>query len=309
MKRKKKNTKSSLFPFLIGTIVIAVCIVMGFMVFRDESIIRKTNAAQEAKKTAAAKKKEEEAESALVKNSNHIKKADQYAYDSLTISQYIRPKNSPGHVENESDKKIAFLTFDDGPNHEITPQVLDILKEKQVPATFFVVGKNIGSETKDVLERILKEGHAIGIHSYSHDYEKLYPQRYGDADVIVREAEQTIQALQEQLGQDFNVGPWRYPGGHMSWKELNEADQRLKEKGIHWVDWNSLCGDAEPKNVRPTTSDGMVEYADTSLQYFHEKNVVVILLHDANGKQLTVEALPKIIDHFKEQGYEFGILK
>jgi len=127
-----------------------------------------------------------------------------------------------------------------------------------------------------------------------------------------QEAEKTISRLKELLGENFNTGVWRYPGGHMSWKGLDTAgngDEVLKSLGLEWIDWNSLSGDAEPQKVRPTNKDEMLKYVKTSLSYWKQQNVAVVLMHDSQGKNLTVETLPSIIDYFKSNGYEFGILK
>ena len=207
---------------------------------------------------------------------------------------------------------MVFLTFDDGVTPGITDKVLDILKEKQVPATFFIVGKTLNDQAKPYLERELKEGHGIAIHSFSHDYNKLYPNRVPNASVIKDEAEKTLSRLKELLGDKFNTGVWRYPGGHMSWKGLENAgngDEVLKSLGLVWIDWNSLSGDAEPQKVRPTNKEEMLKYVKTSLSYWKQQNVAVVLMHDSQGKNLTVETLPSIIDYFKSNGYEFGILK
>lgn len=246
---------------------------------------------------------------ALVKNSNHIESASSYAYDVSEITKYIRPKKDPSHVDYTKGKKICFLTFDDGPNDVITPKILDVLKEKGVHATFFCPGKNINEKTKPILERELKEGNAVAIHSYSHDYGFLYPGRVGNTENIVNECKKALQACKDVLGPDFNTHVWRYPGGHMSWKSLEGADKGMEDLGVHWIDWNCLCGDAEPKSHRPTTVDEMVKYTFDSNKYFYEQELIVVLCHDAPDKHLTAEALPKIIDGFKERGYEFGILK
>ena len=209
-------------------------------------------------------------------------------------------------------KKMVFLTFDDGVTPGVTDKALDILKEKQVPATFFVVGKTLNDQAKPYLERQLKEGHGIAIHSFSHDYNKLYPKRVPNPATIKEEAEKTMLRLKELLGDKFNTKVWRYPGGHMSWKGLENAgngDETLKSLGLEWIDWNSLSGDAEPLKVRPTNKEEMLKYVKTSLSYWKQQNVAVVLMHDSQGKNLTLETLSSIIDYFKSNGYEFGILK
>lgn len=237
---------------------------------------------------------------------NYIKSAENYAYDTATIRDYILSK------KDYNGKKVCFLTFDDGVTPGITDKVLDILKDKKVPATFFIVGKTLSDSAKPYLERELKEGHSIAVHSFTHSYEKLYPNRVPNPTAIKDEAKKTLDRLKELLGDKFKTAVWRYPGGHMSWKGLdseNNGDQALRSLGLEWIDWNSLCGDAEPLKKRPTDEAGMVEFVKTSLTYWKQQNIAVVLMHDSVGKELTVKALPSIIEHFKSQGYEFGILK
>lgn len=239
----------------------------------------------------------------LVKNSNHIKSADKYAYSAKKIREITEGKLA------YKGKKIAFLTFDDGPNNIITPQVLDTLKDRHVPATFFLVGRNLGKKHEDMLRRILREGHGVAIHSLTHDYTRLYPGRVGDTNRIRYEAEETQKLLKDYLGPDFHAGVWRYPGGHQSWKGLEGGDEALAKLGIQWIDWNCLVGDAQPKSDRPTTVEGQVRYMDKSLKLNKQTRIAVVLAHDAENKQLTADSVSKLIDYFKENGYEFGILK
>lgn len=240
----------------------------------------------------------------LAKGENHITRASSYAYDAGEISEIIQGKR-----EYTGKKKIAFLTFDDGPNHKISPQILDTLKEKGVHGTFFVVGKSVHEKNRDILLRELVEGNAIALHSYSHDYTKLYPGRVADTAAIEGEAIKTQKALQSILGKNFHSGAWRYPGGHMSWKGLDAADQKLKDMGISWIDWNALTGDAEPASRRPTTAAGLVEFLKKSMPKNGDASVIVILMHDAETKQLSADALPHVIDALRDDGYSFGILK
>ena len=136
-----------------------------------------------------------------------------------------------------------------------------------------------------------------------------YPGRVADTARIEKEAKDTQAALQKVLGKDFHAGAWRYPGGHMSWKNLESADQKLKDMGVTWIDWNALNGDAEPASRRPTTEAGLVEFLDKSIKANKDSSIIVILMHDAENKQLTANAVGQIIDHLRSEGYEFGILK
>lgn len=319
--KKKRRLK-------VTIILIALVILLGSFIaygMREEKVVEKKEAIvknkEEKKKGKKEKSKEaeevkeddqeivEEDLNTLVKNSNHYKKAEEYAYETKEITRYIRPTTNSTHIDYQNGKKICFLTFDDGPNRDTTPKILDILKAKGVHGTFFAPGKNVTEDTKDILLRQLEEGHGIAMHSYTHDYDILYPNRNADTHAIINEARESIKAFQQVLGDDFYPGVWRYPGGHMSWNNLEEADKQLEEMNVEWIDWNCLTGDAEPKNRRPQTKEQMLEFTFDSLKYFYEQEIVVVLMHDAQGKDLTVEALPEIIDQFKDKGYEFGILK
>ena len=86
-------------------------------------------------------------------------------------------KDASGSLSSDNEqgvaKKIAYLTFDDGPSEQ-TATVLDILKEEGIHATFFLVGEEITAETEEIVKRMVEEGHTVGLHTYSHDYEFIY---------------------------------------------------------------------------------------------------------------------------------------
>lgn len=239
----------------------------------------------------------------IVKGSNHLQKVDKYAYDAKEIREYIKKNNYKG------DKKIVFLTFDDGPNNVITPQILDILKEEDVRATFFLVGKSIGDKTSQRVREILSNGNAIATHSFSHDYDYLYPNRTVNGTRVYEEIEKTNGILKNILGDNFHSSVFRYPGGEMSWNNTIASNSLIESNGIHWIDWNCLVGDAERKSVRPTTVEGFVNYLDKSLNQNKNTKIAVVLAHDAKNKQLTADSLRDVIKYFKDRGYEFGILK
>ena len=214
-------------------------------------------------------------------------------------------------------KKIAFLTFDDGPNHEITPGVLDVLKTKGAHATFFMVGKRIGPGTADIVKRVIDEGHAIATHSFSHDYDYLYPDRNPNPDAIIEEHRRSIRALKDILGESFDSKVFRYPGGHLSWEQdgLERTDKALIDEGVVWIDWNTMNGDAQieysdnPNEViRPTNVEEAVNNFDKSSVLTANPDIAIILMHDAPDKHLTLQSLPALIDHLIELGYEFGTL-
>lgn len=234
-------------------------------------------------------------ESKLVPGKNHNVRAEAYAHPTKDVQDVMA-----GRKIHEGSK-VAFLTFDDGANNEITPQILDILKEQQVPATFFIVGNQIGEATAPMLKREIAEGHGLALHSFNHNYD-VNP-------VVVREeAIATQKVIKEAVGEEFETKVWRYPGGHMSWPNIAPADGVLAELGLHWIDWNATNGDAEVGPRTVTTKEAMAAYHENTLTAYPDTGMQVVLMHDSIGKNVTVEALPMIIEFYRSRGYQFGIL-
>ena len=203
------------------------------------------------------------------------------------------------NVDNiyKSDTKRAFLTFDDGPS-EVTNQILDTLKQEKVKATFFVLGSNVKA-LPNVVKRIYDEGHYIANHGYSHVYSKIY----ASPQTVLDEFNQCNDAVKEAIQvPEYNSHLFRFPGGLAGGKYAtikNEANELLKQNEVMHVDWNSLTGDAETNNLS-------VEFELQRLRETSEgKNSLIILMHDAQAKKTTADALPNIIAYLKEQGYKF----
>lgn len=194
--------------------------------------------------------------------------------------------------------KVVYLTFDDGPNDKNTSRILDILKKENIHATFFLTGQNV-VRYPDVVKKIYQSGNAIGVHSYTHDYKKIYvsPKAYTD------ELLQTEEEIYKILGVRPIIS--RAPGGtegHFTkdfWTAINDI-------GYIEVSWNALTGDADGTGK---TADKEVENIKQQLQlrpYLHRH--LVILMHDAYGHGATVDALPDIIHLLKDQGYSFRVV-
>ena len=203
------------------------------------------------------------------------------------------------NVDNiyKSDTKRAFLTFDDGPS-EVTNQILDTLKQEKVKATFFVLGSNVKT-LPNVVKRIYDEGHYIANHGYSHVYSKIY----ASPQTVLDEFNQCNDAVKEAIQvPEYNSHLFRFPGGLAGGKYAtikNEANELLKQNEVMHVDWNSLTGDAETNNLS-------IEFELQRLRETSEgKNSLIILMHDAQAKKTTADALPNIIAYLKEQGYKF----
>lgn len=196
-----------------------------------------------------------------------------------------------------TDKKVAYLTFDDGPSNN-THQILDILKQNNIKATFFVLGSQV-EIFPETTNRIYNEGHYIANHGYSHKYSEIYQ----SPEQVLNEFNQCNQIVAKTINvPEYNSHLFRFPGGSVGGKyaELKkQAVTLLEQNDILHIDWNSLTGDSE--KVNPTE-----EYLMDNLQKTTEgKNSLVILMHDAQAKKITAETLPKVIEYLQQQGYSF----
>lgn len=197
----------------------------------------------------------------------------------------------------KSDEKQVYLTFDDGPSRDITGQVLDILKQEQVPATFFVLGARVDLYP-EVLQRIYNEGHYIANHGYSHEYSKIYENK----DTVFQEYVECDNAIRNAIGNpEFNSYLFRFPGGSSGGKYEKikaQAREHFKSYGVAFTNWNCLTGDAEGKN---TKEECFQEFMNTK----DGRTSLVLLMHDSNEKTQTVDVLPDIIMQLKNEGYKF----
>lgn len=206
------------------------------------------------------------------------------------------------HVDK--NKKVAYLTFDDGPSTTTTPKILDILKENDIKATFFVLGSQIdkSEKAKEILKRIADEGHSIANHTYTHDYKMLYPGRIVNVGNFIKELEKTNKSIKDVLGADWETNIIRFPGGHGSWKGTKAVDKLLDEKGYVYIEWNCLTGDSEGR--KKSKAELIARFNETKEKEARNGDLV-ILMHDNGGKEQTVKALPEIIEQLKSEGYEF----
>lgn len=172
-------------------------------------------------------------------------------------------------VELYFHPKTMYLTFDDGPSAENTGTVLDILKEENIHATFFVVGENV-KKHPEMAKRIVEEGHTIGIHCNSHNYETLYE----SVESFVQDFETARQTVLEVTGEEVTL--FRFPGGSINAynKEIyQELIVEMEKKGYTYYDWNASLEDA----VGKTTPEKLIQNAkDSTLG----RKRVVMLAHD-----------------------------
>jgi len=196
---------------------------------------------------------------------------------------------------NTAPHKVVYLTFDDGPDPTNTPQILDILKSYNVPATFFVIGTQVEASPQ-VLQRIRDEGHAIGNHTYNHRYKELYQ----SSDAYIAQLRKTDALVHDAVGARPEIS--RAPGGTTG--NFTTAYWTLLEhEGYREVGWNISSGDA--------SSARSAQIINNVIQQAQQKHLwprAIVLMHDGIGHLETVTALPQIIEYFLREGFEFRIV-
>lgn len=217
-------------------------------------------------------------------------------YETTKVEESVRDTETkaeePAKINPvKSSGKKVYLTFDDGPSSN-TDQILDILKDYDVKATFFVVGKTDERSVK-AYQRIVEEGHTLAMHSYSHKYDEIYESKEAFA--------RDLNSLQEYLYE--TTGVWlriyRFPGGSsntVSKVDMQELIEYLTDIGITYFDWNVASGDAVSRTLPAET------IVNNCLSGIEKQKESVILMHDASNKGTTIEALPQIIEAIQEQG-------
>lgn len=203
-------------------------------------------------------------------------------------------KSTESASSKDNDKKIIYLTFDDGPSYKVTNKVLDILKENEVKATFFLIGNQI-KDKEDVVKRIYDGGHSIGLHTYTHNFRKIYC----DEDQFIEEMVSCRSEIEEVIGIAPNI--IRFPGG--SYKHLSKSYlKKLHDNNFRVYDWNmDNCDGLNPK-IQP------YNLYTKAIKGSDKMDNIILLMHCTDMNKNTCSALPQIISYYKSHGYEFKLI-
>lgn len=191
--------------------------------------------------------------------------------------------------------KVIYLTFDDGPSNSITPALLDILKEENVKATFFVL--NHGSSMDYLIKREYEEGHTVALHGNTHNYRQIYSSSkafFDDLSII----QNKVKAITGETPMII-----RFPGGSSNTISrfnpgiMSTLTKEAKNRGYHYFDWNVGSGDSGDVHTAEAVYQNVIRGLGN--------NNNVILMHDFNGNYKTLHAIKKIIQYGKNHGYKF----
>ena len=212
------------------------------------------------------------------------------------VSNNLENKVNVDNIYNQ-DGKIVYLTFDDGPTPSVTSKILDILKEHNIKASFFVIGKKV-KENPEIVKRAYNEGHFIGNHTYSHNNSILYK----NSKNFISEIKTTDLEIGKAIGIDnYHSYLFRFPNGFMSNMYKTEKENYAKilsNMGYSYIDWNALNKDSE----RKYTNKQLLENLQQSIK---NKNILVILMHDTKDVNNSSCILDESINYLKNQGYSF----
>ena len=297
-RKSKSNTK--LFIGLYILLILITIAGLGTYYYYDKEIKNKKELQTEEDKKLEEKEQELKNEEALLsEEENKFKDYDNLdeKIENLKTEYYKSIKELEDSIlAGTSDKKIAYLTFDDGPYYS-TYKVFEILDKYNVKATFFTTninGENCfdnKSENCQVMyKEYLKRGHTLANHTYTHGIGRGL---YASADTFM-----TAVINQENLIKDLTGGYItnivRFPGGTRTAGKLKEPiAAKLKERGYGWVDWT--CEDGDGGDLKSK------EQAWANIKYGLNSNIEVILLHDYN--KITISILPELIEYLQEKGY------
>lgn len=218
---------------------------------------------------------------------------DAPAYEQL-FPDFVAPQP---YMATERRENTVYLTFDDGPSDR-TDEILNVLDEKNVKATFFVIGQDEQNAEQNVerIRKISEAGHTVGMHSFSHVYSSVYASVDGFLDEFYRNFSQ----IREITGVAPTV--FRFPGGSINGYNggfYQELISEMIRRGFVPFDWNVSSEDATGERV---SADWIVDHVSQGVS---GKVRAFILFHDSEPKVSTVQALGPLIDRIREMGYEF----
>ena len=304
-KSSKLNNKKNLLPTIIPIIILSILLIIIILfLINNILLIDKYTKDNKLLHTSLDKIKDNN-----VKIKEELTKLDKEYNDYIIIDESIKKtkdevfklaKDAEKKINsNESNYKIAYLTFDDGPYY-LTDKVLKILKDKAVKATFFTIGldKDICYDNKNkscfnTYKKIVDNNHTIANHTYSH---AIFRGLYSSSNNFITQVKLQQDLIEKRTGIKTNI--LRFPGGSatanaLAKSEVNNIKSKLKEMGYGWVDWTAQDGDG-----------GYLPNYDTAWSNFTKsinEPIEVVLFHDYS--EITASMLPNAIDYLEERNY------
>ncbi len=298
MERNKGKTRKSIILVLI-LLTLSVCILsyLSYNKYIKYNNILKDN--KELNTKISTLKKEYEEEEKIKSNlqeeenslNNKEKEIVKLKEEVFSLASNLEEKIT----NNESNYKIAYITFDDGPYHS-TDEVLDILDKYKVKATFFTIGldkdicyDNNNYSCAETYKKEVDRGHTIANHTYTH---AIFRGLYNSTTSFINDVKRQEKLIEERTGYKTNIV--RFPGGSSTAGNLkNSITNELKNMGYGWVDWTANDGDG---GYVPNTTVAWTNFTNSI-----NENIEVVLFHDYS--KITISILPKAIEYLQENNY------
>lgn len=211
--------------------------------------------------------------------------------DAKKTSGFRKSQNSS---TSEPSGKIVYITFDDGPCNT-TPQLLDVLDQCKVKATFFVTAQFMNDQALvEQMKEIHRRGHKLAVHTYTHDYGKIY----SSVSAFMEDYDKMDNLIYEATGERSKI--FRFPGGSNTGYNSairSELLAEVKNRGLIYHDWNAYDGDCDGY-----TGDDLIKRAVTECSYTDR---AILLMHNIPGKETVIESMPEIIRQLRDAGYRF----
>lgn len=304
MKKRTISKKpiKSIVSVCAAALSVAICVttVFGF-VAKKESYEQKISS--QATEISDLSRQLEDLRRKVVKNNGEL---DKQTAELEKLKANLDKVKTQANMQNDYyNTKVAYLTFDDGPS-ENTLKILKVLKKYNIKATFFVTAQNL--DKADYMKKIVEEGHTIGLHTYSHEYDHIY----SGTDEYFKDLQKIHDLVKKTTGVDSRV--IRFPGGSSNTISANYSKgimttltDTVIDKGYSYFDWNCDSTDAEYKN---DTGQGrpVEDLVNGTISSAGGQKHICVLMHDTAAKKTTADALPKIIEQLKNKGYCFDKL-
>ncbi|MBR1376565.1 MAG: polysaccharide deacetylase family protein [Bacilli bacterium] len=295
-KKKQRSKRITFLIYLLSIIIVCIIVFNIILSLKAENIANEINIIHN---------EYAELEKELENKNNDLTEIDEQTKIIINIDDNIAEikKEYFSNIKtledkilaSESDKKIAYLTFDDGPYY-LSYKYLEVLDKYDVLATFFTIGNNkeVCYDNKSANCYLLyneeaKRGHTMANHTFSHG---IFRGLYSSPTNFIEQVKKQEELIRNQTGVTTNIV--RFPGGSATaGKYKNAIIELLRANGYGWVDWTAATGDG-----------GSLASADQAWNNFVnsiDSNIEVILMHDYN--HYTLEILPKEIEYLKENGY------
>ena len=309
MKQKRNSSTATLFwaTIILLTILGLILSILGVnpTIFPEEDSSHSTSAPPLSTDVLADSETQVESETSQPQETTSPS-------ETPSVSETLEPTESETEIDPKDETETTvipeevpqvtgtiYLTFDDGPSLNITPQILDVLKGNNIKATFFVVDYQVGSEREALIVRAFNEGHTIGLHGTSHTYSKIY----SSLEALIENFETLQEKVYSSTGYQSNI--IRFPGGSSNTVSKNycegiitKAVEYFSSTDFVYFDWNVDSQDAGGT----TNPDGVFENVTSSIKPGRNN---IVLMHDSGSKSHTLEALQAIIDWAISEGYEF----